>query len=86
MWDKLLPKMVGGTITDDDAPNEPTEIIGFELSESRVVIKGKEFDFGGARQYIGVQAGPVEGTFRVRGYGGLSAVVKMPVAAVGGVR
>lgn len=77
MWEQLLPAMVGGTLIDHDVPSEPTKIVGYELTPDRVVIKGDDFTFGGAREYMGINAGHEEGTFLVRGYG-IAATVRMP--------
>jgi len=70
MWADLLPKLVGGTMVDDDAPGEPTKIIGYELTETTVYIKGEDFDMGGARQFWGISADAnYPGRFFLRGYG-----------------
>lgn len=77
MWSELLPKMVGGTLIDHDEPNSPTEIVGYELTETHAYIKGRDFDFGGSRRYMGISANGQPGSFRVSGYG-IEATVRMP--------
>ncbi len=82
MWSQILPKMVGGMLIDDDAPNDPTEIIGFKLTESIVMINGKDFDFGGAREYIGISSDPTRpGTMFIHGYC-MAATVVMPTEPI----
>lgn len=67
MWADLLPKIVGGVLTDHDAPNHPTKIVDFELTETTVAIIGEDFTFGGARQYYGLTNGIEPRTLVMRG-------------------
>lgn len=77
MWNELLPKMVGGTLTDKDGPDEPTEVVGYELTDDTVIIKCKDFDFGGQRRYFGIHADK-DGIVHVVSTLGLHAIVRMP--------
>lgn len=79
MWAELLPTFIGGTLTDHEAPQQPTEIVGFSLTDHQVFIIGRAFDFGGNRRYIGV--GPSEtkpGAFHIYTSFGLDATVEPP--------
>lgn len=78
MWDELLPALVGGTLTDDDAPTEPTEIVGYQLTEEWVEVQGKDFSFGSDRRYVGITAAGQVGEFRIRTMFGMGATVTMP--------
>lgn len=86
MWAELLPKMVGGTLTDHDAPDEPTPITGYELTDQWVEVTGRDFSFASAREYIGINATGVPGRMVLRTAFGMSATVDMPQSpAVGRV-
>lgn len=56
MWADLLPRLVGSTLVDDDGPDQPTLIIGYKLEPNYVEIVGRDFSFGGAREFFGVSA------------------------------
>ncbi len=77
MWAQLLPSLVGGTLVDHDAPNEPATITGYELTDTHVYLKCGEWQFGGMRQYMHVGAGPTEWTLHIGGYG-ISATATPP--------
>lgn len=82
MWAELLPKMVGGILTDHDAPDEPTPIVGYELTTTYVGIEGEAFTFGANREYIGITAdGP--GRLRIHTTFGMGATVEMPAQREG---
>jgi len=78
MWIDLLPTMVGGFLVDDDAPHQPTEIVGYELDDEWVSIKGKAFTFRSKREYIGVTGQSVPGVIRLRTTFGNGATVTLP--------
>lgn len=79
MWADLLPTFIGGTLTDHDVPHKPTEIIGYTLTDEWVSVTGRDFDFGGKREYATVRPNGA-GQFDMHVYGGLSATLAPPSA------
>lgn len=78
MWASLLPKFVGGTLIDDDGPDQPTTITGFKLDEKWVEVVGEDFSFGGVREFFGISADHDRpNRFYLHGYG-MSATIIMP--------
>ena len=79
MWSELLPRLVGGTLIDDDAPEWPTRIVGYRLEANYVAIVGEKFTMGGSRQYFGLTAFEKDGRtgFALHAYG-FSGVVFPP--------
>lgn len=80
MWSELLPTLVGGTLTDHDAPNDPTPIVGYKLTDDWVEVTGEAFSFGAARKYIGVSAGAGRGGLTLHTTFGMGATVTRPEA------
>ena len=72
----LLPTLVGDTLIDDDCPEMPTTITGYELDEQTVTIHGLQFSVGGARRYFGIAAGPTEDQLRWYGYGVSGRIIR----------
>lgn len=77
MWSELLPKLVGGTLTDHDCPDEPTKVVGYELDDKRVVITGEDFTWGGKRDCFFLR-GLTATTVELIGPAGMSASVTFP--------
>lgn len=77
MWAQLLPKFVGGTIEDHDAPGEPAVITGYTLNAAVVGIHTAEWSFGGSRRSLGIAAGQTPKVFELRGVG-MAATVRLP--------
>lgn len=47
--------MVGGTLTDLDAPIAPTAITRFRVTPEEVWVIGEDFEFGGLRKYASIR-------------------------------
>ncbi len=58
-------------------PGQPTEIIGFELTDEWVEVTGKDFSFGGRRDCTGIKAGTEPNSFLMVGVM-LCATIYMP--------
>lgn len=60
MWVELLrnPKWIGGTLTDDDAPSQPTRIVKAGLvtrgRQTFVQIEGDDFTWECDRRHCGI--------------------------------
>jgi hypothetical protein len=68
MWADLLPRFIGGTLIDDDAPTVRTKIVSFTLTDEYVEIIGEGFSVGGNRRYFGVSATSEPGVLAWHGY------------------
>jgi hypothetical protein len=80
MWSDLLPKMVGGLMVDDDAPYQPTEVVGYKLSDEWVEITGQEFSFRAKREYVNATRF-VSGLVRIQTTFGEACTVTLPTEA-----
>ena len=78
MWSELLPKCVGGTIEDHDAPGQAAGITGYTLMDDWVEVQTADgWGFGGKLGMTGIIAGPSPSTFVMRSpY--MAATITMP--------
>lgn len=64
----------GGTLTDHDALDEPTEIMEIVRRGDWTVVKGKDFEWGGVSKYLGLRASP-KGGMEISGPGGMGCTI-----------
>ncbi len=85
MWERLLPKFVGGTMTDLDGPPDPeatTRIVSAEIERRNdqefVTLHGEGFDWSCARKYCGVSGEGPDGTLDLFGIMGMRCHIVPP--------
>lgn len=83
MWKDLMDqenKYIGGKLIEfPDRINsamgykkEETTIIGFSLTDEWFEVKGKDFNCGGSREYLGITNNQKEKGLVLTGYGGFA--------------
>lgn len=93
MWQQLIDKKaewIGGTLTDfgDSMDRQmfggdphKTEITDFELTDKWFGVKGKEFDCGGSREFVGITGEKRDGIdLLFSGYGAHEWGITKPIS------